>query len=79
MVIREPSSIYIEQTSPLLSIAIWRVVIDFTPCRFNFGINDDIEFILNFLSTIGSHIVPPTRTHFSRLMRGLTESKCKPN
>lgn len=75
MVILEPSNIDIEQTSPLLSIAIWRVVIDFTP--FNFCTNDDIDLILNFLSRIGLHKVPPTQIHRQR--RVLTESKCKPN
>ena len=71
MVIREPSNIDIEQTSPLLSIAIWRVVIDFTP--FNFCTNDDIDLILNFLSRIGLLNVPPTQIH--RQKRGLTELK----
>ena len=70
MVIREPSNIDIEQTSPLLSIAIWRVVIDFTP--FNFCTNDDIDLILNFLSRIGLHSVP---TQIHRQRRGLTELK----
>ena len=54
----EPSNIDIEQTSPLLSIAIWRVDIDLTPWRFSFGINDDIESILNLRPVIGLDLLP---------------------